>query len=129
MCSCDFDEPSFYVETTPRARKARVCMECRVTIAPGDRYVRVVGKWDDIETTWMCVPCREIAQAISDAGCCWGMRAVQECARETLQEYMGDGHRVLTTVQVAGLGRLAGLLMRQRLEQSSGAASTGEGSG
>lgn len=56
------DEPNdFYRETRQRARKTYVCGECKCTIAPGDTYLRVVGKsGGDMWTARLCAACDEI---------------------------------------------------------------------
>ena len=37
---------NFHTTTFPKARKAHTCEECRLPIAPGDRYARHAGAFD-----------------------------------------------------------------------------------
>ena len=43
---CDCESPEFYQEKQCVARLTHQCEECRLTIVPGERYVRITGKWD-----------------------------------------------------------------------------------
>lgn len=60
--SGDYDAYNeLYVETWRRARRPHRCGECRETIAPRSRYLRVVGKSDGrIWTALLCEPCNTI---------------------------------------------------------------------
>ena len=65
-CSCDYDyeQPEFYRETHPVARKAHKCHECRHVIEPGETYFRASGKWDgSVSVHKMCQNCVEIRNA------------------------------------------------------------------
>jgi hypothetical protein len=56
-----------YVETWRRARKPHRCGECKQTIPPGSRYLRVVGKESGtIWTVLLCEPCNEILHEFAD---------------------------------------------------------------
>jgi hypothetical protein len=69
----DGDQSEFWVESSPKARKAHKCCECRESIQPGERYQRVVGKWDGrLETYRFCVPCWEISGEFSEDGRVFG---------------------------------------------------------
>ena len=59
MCMYDGDDPpAFYNATTPTARKAHRCCECRRTIEPGERYESVTAKWDmGVSTYKTCRHC------------------------------------------------------------------------
>ena len=65
---CEIDneiDNEFYAETTPTARVAHVCCECRRTIAPGEQYERATGKSEgQIWTASSCADCREIRKAL-----------------------------------------------------------------
>jgi len=57
------DEPKVYQEVSRRARKAHTCSECRLTIAPGECYVRC-SSLDDSWNDWpMCVTCSDVKDA------------------------------------------------------------------
>jgi len=68
-CSCVYvgdtdDARDFYQEESPKARVPHICGECGVTIQPGERYRKCVGKWDGrFETYKMCSVCQEILDA------------------------------------------------------------------
>ena len=65
----DGDSAEFYVESTMVARKVHVCYECRAEIQPGERYQRVVGKWDgEFSSHRFCLPCWEISGEFSGDG-------------------------------------------------------------
>ncbi len=60
-CSCDSDEPLFYVVTKPRARKRHVCKECRGPILPGERYERISAMWESFpQTICTCERCYDL---------------------------------------------------------------------
>lgn len=70
-CTCGFDSytddcgPEFHDETTPKARKPHTCCECRRTIAPGEVYERVVGKWyGTMQVYKTCAECAEIRREL-----------------------------------------------------------------
>lgn len=69
MSDCDLcvdacyygDQAEFFDSAMVTARKSHKCMECGDTIANGDRYERVSGKWDgDVSTYKTCAACAEI---------------------------------------------------------------------
>ena len=83
-CDCSDDsgiQPHFSVKRTRKARKPHECLECGVTIAPGETYEYVVGKWDDFETFSTCLGCSRIRQAFCSGGYIFGQLAdqVSEC--------------------------------------------------
>lgn len=60
-CSCDYDPPSVYNATTPRAKKSYRCDECPGWILPGERYERVFGVWDGHASTYRtCERCFDL---------------------------------------------------------------------
>ena len=64
-CECDYDgdAPEFCNVAFVRARKEHRCYECSGKIAPGEKYRRVVGKWNgDLETYRECGLCNELRQ-------------------------------------------------------------------
>jgi hypothetical protein len=71
---CDYDnDNAFCSETWRRARKPHHCGECRQTIQPKQRYLRVVGKADgEIWTAVLCEPCNEILHEFSSGAWSFG---------------------------------------------------------
>ena len=61
-CYCDFERPELYEASRPIARKEHRCYECNRKIAPGERYERVNGKWDDFESLATCYHCLAIRE-------------------------------------------------------------------
>jgi hypothetical protein len=63
MCLIDnADPPAFYVVRHRTARKPWWCSECQQRIEPGERYEHVVGKWDDVISTFRtCAGCEKDA--------------------------------------------------------------------
>jgi hypothetical protein len=61
-CSCDNGEqPSFYREETPTARKVYKCCECGGNIESGQKYHKFVGVWDgEFSTLRTCKVCKAI---------------------------------------------------------------------
>lgn len=60
--------PTLYNATVVKARKEHHCCECRGTIATGEEYERVTGKWDDeLRTYKTCGPCRELRAKVTAA--------------------------------------------------------------
>ena len=69
-CYCDYDAPEFYSESRPVARKARKCSECRRMIQPGERYFKVVGKWDGMFDVFSrCCYCEAVAKELRQLPC------------------------------------------------------------
>lgn len=57
----EYDSPSCWTSTTPKARKEHVCCECNELIHPGDRYQHVTGIWDGAPSRYKtCLSCAEI---------------------------------------------------------------------
>lgn len=59
--------PEYYLRRIVTARKKYRCYECERPIVAGQRYERVVGKWDgcaDSHTT--CLDCVALAEAFGD---------------------------------------------------------------
>ena len=68
-CEVDYDgDPNeFYSESLVRARKAHKCCECGRSIAPGETYERVSGKWGGaIDTYKTCPHCLEVRGMYDD---------------------------------------------------------------
>lgn len=60
-CYCDYDPPTVYNSTTPRAKKIYKCGECSGPILPGERYERVFGIWDGNADTFLtCERCVDL---------------------------------------------------------------------
>lgn len=86
-CACGYDSgdrPEFFREEVITARKPHVCYECFETIASGEQYEYVVGKWDgSFDQIHTCLPC--VAIRTSLCGGYWEYGAL----RETISECMG----------------------------------------
>lgn len=72
MSWCDL--PEFYKARWPKARKPHKCCECGQTIAAGERYCRVTGKWDgEVSTYSQHMECEDACRYLRDHN--W----VEEC--------------------------------------------------
>ncbi|HKR41013.1 MAG TPA: hypothetical protein VJU59_15270 [Paraburkholderia sp.] len=97
-CYCDYDMPSVYVQTTPRARKEHRCAECGSKIEAGQQYERTFGVWDgsadQIKTCLQCVEMRDFVKA--HVPCfCWEHHNLHECCIETAREYSREAPGLL----------------------------------
>lgn len=71
--SADGDSPTFFHDGVRRARKAYTCIECRDTIAIGERYHYACGKWaDGVRTYHTCLPCDDIRRNFFCEGWTYG---------------------------------------------------------
>jgi hypothetical protein len=73
-CYCDYEPASAYASTRPIARKAHRCYECGGNIAPGDRYERASGIWEQQPQNFKtCVHCLAMRDLVaSHLRCfCW----------------------------------------------------------
>jgi hypothetical protein len=71
----DDNPPSAYWETSPRARKARKCYECRGAITIGMRYRGIAGIWDrEFDNFSLCMQCARLHEYMReiDRPCCFG---------------------------------------------------------
>lgn len=97
MC-CDYDPPSVYNETTPKARKEHRCNECRRSISVGETYKRVEGRWEGGWSTFRicehCLKCIKIHGQI-DADCdCYGLGDFWESFHEHIEgSYSTEGSK------------------------------------
>lgn len=67
------DGPSFFVTTTPRARKEHYCCECSEPIPVGAKYERTTGLWDGRMGTYKtCLSCVEIRNHFACDGWIYG---------------------------------------------------------
>lgn len=63
----DYEPPEVCTTTTPMARVAHTCDECRREIQPGQRYERVRGLWGGTWTTIKtCLPCASLRDELDD---------------------------------------------------------------
>lgn len=70
----DGDGPDFCSVTFPKARKSHQCYECEQEIRPGEKYEKIVGKWDDeISTFEFCMVCSELGNAFMCDGRAYGI--------------------------------------------------------
>lgn len=67
------DDNELYVETWRTARKPHTCGECKETIQPRSRYLRVVGKSDGrMWTARLCEPCNTILHEFTEGSWTFG---------------------------------------------------------
>jgi hypothetical protein len=88
-CYCDYEPARFYYAIMRKARKPQKCAECRRTIAVGERYEHVSGKWDvSLDTFKTCTHCLDIRQFVKNSiPCfCWAHGNMQDDAKETIRE-------------------------------------------
>lgn len=95
-CYCDYDAPSVYNKTTPKARKQHKCYECGSVIDAGEKYENVFGVWDgDGSTFKTCSRCLDLRNFVEDnVPCvCWQHGNIRDDCIETAREYgeQGDG--------------------------------------
>lgn len=93
-CSCiipndDFDELiEFERECTPKARKEYKCYECCSLIKPGEKYNKIIGKWEDdkITTFRTCLDCVSIKDIFFSDGYVFGeiWEALEEFIKQSL---------------------------------------------
>jgi hypothetical protein len=70
----DGDAATFYHEEQRKARKSHTCHECGASIAAGQTYRTVVGKWDgEVNRYSFCEPCWEIMGEFSENGRTFGV--------------------------------------------------------
>lgn len=92
MCDSDATMASVYTETRPRARKEHRCVECRLPIPVGVRYVRTWGIWDGEASSYaQHIECRELLEFISERYC-GGETWTYGSLREEVSEYTDDGN-------------------------------------
>ncbi len=111
-CFCDYEPAEFYCKTDYTARKQHQCAECGRVIAAGQRYEKVVAKWDGslsfFKTCSRCVALREHLAA--HVSCfCWAHGNLLDDIREEVMhlpaEACGSG-------LLFELGRLAVVIRR-----------------
>jgi hypothetical protein len=93
MCDCDFDPPSIYKETYPKAKKEHRCGECRRIIDVGENYLRIEAVYDGrFVTNKMCDHCEAAAWAYRDASdCCFAMGSLWSDVADFIDDYDNEG--------------------------------------
>lgn len=88
-CFCDYELPSFYVSRMRQARTKKRCSECDRTIAPGELYEGVAGKWEgdfrSYETCGDCVKIRKFVE-VSIPCFCWGHGNLEEDVKIAIED-------------------------------------------
>lgn len=89
-CFCDYESPSMYSASTPKAIKLHSCDECGRAIHIGERYEKVVAVWDGsfgtYRTCQRCLNLRAYVQA--HVPCfCWAHGNIIEDAMETARHW------------------------------------------
>lgn len=107
-CYCDYDQPSFWSQSFPKARKEHSCEECGRKILPGETYEYVSGLWDDwFDTFKTCQHCVDIRTFVKNSvPCfCWAHGNLMDDVKETLEEASYRAPDEMKGVQFA-VGRL-----------------------
>lgn len=69
-CYCDYEQPTFFRESQPRAKVRHRCGECSRVIQPGERYNKITGKWDgEFRSYARCAHCEAVAAALRVLPC------------------------------------------------------------
>ena len=96
-CYCDYEGPAWLRKNQHLARTEHHCNECGRHIRQGERYVKAVGQWDGLISTFKrCAHCEAVWKALDDRlPCyCWYWGGLYE--DEGLPEYLGDLQRAET---------------------------------
>jgi hypothetical protein len=113
-CSCDYDPPSVYNATTPRAKKQHRCTECSGPIAPGEHYERVFGVWDGYAGTHKtCERCFNLRTWVKNNVPCL---CIMHGNQDEENEYAVDEARYRAPLETKGLrfGFLRRKILRER---------------
>ena len=117
-CYCDYDPPSFYESSTPKARKQHRCEECGGPIVPGEKYEYVTGLWDGefsyFKTCERCVDLRTWVR--NNVPClCWRHGSADDDCKEAVEDACSRA-----PTETAGLrfGLLRRIVIRDRLNDS-----------
>jgi hypothetical protein len=96
-CYCDYEPARLYSARVYVARKTYVCDECSRAIAPGTKYERVFGIWDDPTTYLTCARCLDLREYVAaHVPCfCWAHGNVIEDAIATADQYARDAPGLL----------------------------------
>jgi hypothetical protein len=89
-CHCDYEPPSVYVATKPKARAEHRCTECGSKIARGETYERVFAVWDGYaQTCKTCARCLDLrAFVTSFVPCfCWAHNNLHQDARDCAEAW------------------------------------------
>lgn len=90
-CSCDADDgPTVYRTSTPTARRAHRCDECKGVIQPGERYTTAFGIWEDGGATFKtCGDCTGLMQwAKAHVPCiCWAHGLIHQSVIDAAAEW------------------------------------------
>lgn len=92
-CSCiyigNYDNPEFYKETYPTARKKHICTECGRIILPGEKYTNEKVKWEgEFNTFKTCIDCLSIRGTFFCNG--WLYTMLYEYLQEHINEMDGE---------------------------------------
>lgn len=89
-CYCDYEPPEAHSRSLRKARKAHRCDECFRSIAPGETYEYVWGKWEgDVSTFKTCPRCLKLREWLqAHVPCfCWAHGNLIEDASNTVEDY------------------------------------------
>jgi hypothetical protein len=115
-CACYYDEPAeFYHTSHHTAANRYACCECGRTIAPGERYLKITGKWDGVISAYKrCSHCDAVAEALKSRAPCfcdyvrglWEIIPNGDYIRSLLEAGTGDGFAVLRLIAKAKQAKL-----------------------
>jgi hypothetical protein len=120
-CYCDYDAPEFFREVTPRAVFKHKCSECGRVIQKGERYKRILGKWDGHFSTFnRCHHCDSVATELAARIPCYCDMYGGLWDGDRLLDYMAD-LREAGTGDYFAVGRLMVAARRAMREGRSAA--------
>ena len=81
--------PEFYATSESVARRVHVCCECTAPILAGEKYVKIVGKWEgDFMAHKQHILCAEACEAVRDlSGDCLYFGEMKE---ESYHDWLGS---------------------------------------
>jgi hypothetical protein len=83
----DYDMPSAFWESKPRARKIHECDECRNKIEKGEHYRRVSGVWSgEFSHYKICNGCETLRGLVHKLGVETFLGGLYECMEEAEQQ-------------------------------------------
>lgn len=117
MCDCEM--PSCSTQSTPRARKAHTCCECRGGILPGERYQLITGVWEGSGSSYKtCLQCAALRSPLKKlTGCCTAFHELYGELREACGQYK-DGPALLARFEAIRIQRGAAICPLYQAEEN-----------
>jgi len=80
----DYDPPSAFWVSNPRARKKHRCGECYTDILSGETYEKVAGVWSgEFDHHKTCVACVRLREWLITEDCDWFFGGIYECLHDS----------------------------------------------